>query len=237
MMPVMPTPLLAVATAASATLAIVSAPWALGQPWMNLLFKPLTTLLVMAHAWPRGRATPQARRWVLAGLGMSLAGDVALLWSDRGFLAGLVCFLWAHLAYLRGFTRGGVRFGARRLPLVGYAVLAALVLWWLWPGVPGALRLPVLAYVAALAAMAAQAAVWALRASGTPRQGAGRMLALGGALFLASDALLATNRFAAPLPLASLWILTSYWLAQWCIASWLEPPPGASARQGAGVRA
>jgi hypothetical protein len=48
-------------------------------------------------------------------------------------------------------------------------------------------------------------------------------LALGGALFLCSDALLATNRFATPLPLSGLWILLSYWLAQWCIASWLEP--------------
>jgi len=46
-------------------------------------------------------------------------------------------------------------------------------------------------------------------------------LALGGALFVASDALLATNRFAAALPAASVWMLATYWLAQWCIASWL----------------
>jgi hypothetical protein len=47
------------------------------------------------------------------------------------------------------------------------------------------------------------------------------VLALGGALFVASDALLATNKFAAALPAASLWMLGTYWLAQWCIASWL----------------
>ena len=44
-----------------------------------------------------------------------------------------------------------------------------------------------------------------------------------GALFLLSDALLATNKFAVPLPMASLWVLASYWTAQWCIASWLKP--------------
>ena len=33
----------------------------------------------------------------------------------------------------------------------------------------------------------------------------------------------ATNKFAGPLPLASLWILSTYWAAQWCIASWLKP--------------
>ena len=45
----------------------------------------------------------------------------------------------------------------------------------------------------------------------------------GGALFVTSDALLAVNRFMAPLPAAALWILASYWAAQWCIASWLRP--------------
>jgi uncharacterized membrane protein YhhN len=80
---------------------------------------------------------------------------------------------------------------------------------------------PVVLYVLALASMAAQAAVlW--RAA--PADAAARRLALGGALFLASDALLATNRFAGPLPLASLWVLATYWSAQVCIASWLAPP-------------
>ena len=47
--------------------------------------------------------------------------------------------------------------------------------------------------------------------------------ALGGALFVLSDALLAINRFREPLPLSGLWILASYWAAQWCIASSLPP--------------
>ncbi|MFT3666333.1 lysoplasmalogenase [Piscinibacter sp.] len=208
---------------ASAALAIASAPWALAQPWMNFVFKPLATVLVIAHAWPRGRDTPQLRRWVLAGLVLSLAGDVALLWPQRGFLPGLVSFLLAHLAYLWAFTRRA-RLAARRLPFAVYALVAGAVLWLLWPGVPGALRIPVLAYVACLAAMAAQAAVlWPLAPPG-PRRRRAAGLALGGALFVLSDALLATNRFTLPLPAASLWILASYWAAQWLIASWLAPP-------------
>jgi len=223
-MPALPVLFLALAAAVSGTLAILSAPWALGQPWMNWLFKPLTTLLIIAHAWPRGHVRPPARRWVLAGLWLSLCGDVALMWPERGFLPGLVSFLLAHLAYLRAFTRDGVGFAARPAPFVLYAALAGLILWQLWPGVPPGLRLPVLAYVACLASMAAQAAVVGLQSRGTPRQRSGLWLAIGGALFLCSDALLATDRFAAPLPLAGLWILLSYWLAQWCIASWLEAP-------------
>ena len=36
---------------------------------------------------------------------------------------------------------------------------------------------------------------------------------------MASDSLLAINKFASPLPLSALWILSTYWLAQLCIAA------------------
>lgn len=209
-----------------AALSIASAPWALGQPWLNFVFKPLATLCVIAYAFGRGLGEPVVRRWVLAGLVLSLAGDVALMWPKEGFLPGLVSFLLAHLCYLVAFTRRAP-LAARPAVFVLYAAVAATILSLLWPGVPGALRVPVVLYVGALAAMAAQAAV--LWRQGVPR---GAVLALGGALFMASDALLATNRFAGPLPMASLWILATYWSAQWCIASWLAP--GASAATTAG---
>lgn len=210
---------LAAATAVCALLAIASAPWALAQPWMNFVFKPLATLSVIAYAAGRGHDQPALRRWVLIGLWASLAGDVALLWPQQGFLPGLVSFLLAHLAYLWAFTR--LRpLAADKLPFVIYAVVAGGILALLWPGVPGPLRVPVVAYVVCLASMAAQAAV--LWRAGLPR---GAVLALGGALFVASDALLATNKFAGPLPLASLWILATYWSAQWCIASFLSRFP------------
>jgi|CXWL01.1.fsa_nt_gi uncharacterized membrane protein YhhN len=213
----LPTLGLAAALLACATLAILSAPWALALPGLNFIFKPLATLCVTAYAWPRGRATPDVRRWVRVGLCCSLAGDVALLWPQQGFLPGLVSFLLAHLAYLVAFTRVQ-RLAAWPLAFGVYAAVAGTILWRLWPGIPAALQLPVVAYVVCLASMAAQAAVlW--------RRGAARgaVLALGGALFVASDALLASNKFAAPLPLASLWILGTYWAAQWCIAAWLQP--------------
>ncbi|MBP6251164.1 MAG: lysoplasmalogenase [Rubrivivax sp.] len=216
---------LAAGTALAAALAITSAPWALGAPWLNFVFKPLATLGVIAYAWPRGAATPLLRRWLLAGLALSLVGDVALLWPRQGFLPGLVSFLLAHLAYLVGFTRQR-RLAASPWTFAVYAVLAGVVLWQLWPGVPGALRAPAAVYAIALTTMAAQAAVlWRV---GLPRAG---VLALGGALFVASDALLATNKFAGGLPLASLWILVTYWSAQWCIASYLAPSSSASGRR------
>ncbi len=201
----------------SATLAVAAAPWALGLPPLAWVFKPLATLTVILYAWQRGVGQVVQRRWVLAGLACSLVGDVALLWPQRGFVPGLLSFLLAHLAYLVAFTRG-TRLAAWPPAFVACALVASGVLWRLWPGVPAALQVPVLAYALCLVGMAAQAVV--LWQRGVPR---GATLAAGGALFLLSDGLLASNKFAGALPLASLWILASYWAAQWCIASWLQP--------------
>jgi len=208
----------------SAILAIAGSAWAPDQPLLVSGFKPLTTVLIIARAWPRGVGQPRVRRWVLAGLLLSLVGDIALLWPQQGFLAGLVAFLLAHALYIVAFTREH-RFAARPVAFAAYALVAGSVLALLWAHVPGALRPPVAIYVLALATMAAQAAVVWLTSGGSEDRARARTLAIGGALFLLSDALLATNKFAMPLPVANLWILASYWAAQWCIASWLKPAP------------
>lgn len=193
-----------------------------GQWWPFALLKTLTTVLVIVFAARRGHPGSAFTRALRAGLLLSLVGDVALLWPQQGFLPGLVAFLLAHLAYLVAFSRE-LRFGAQPRAFVAYALLAAGVLALLWPGVPGGLRWPVAAYVVCLAAMAAQtASVWLSarqRGVASPDLALARRAALGGLLFLSSDALLAFNRFHTPLPAAGLLILGSYWAAQWLIAS------------------
>jgi len=206
---------------ASALLAIAAAPWALGQNVLAFVFKPLTTVLILVRTWPRGADAPAARRALRLGLLVSLLGDIALLWPQQGFLPGLVAFLLAHIAYIVAFTRQH-RFLAQPAALTGYALAAGAILALLWPSIPPGLRVPVACYVLALTAMSAQTAVVgiATQAEDRPR---GRLLMLGGVLFMTSEALLATNKFALPLPVANLWILGTYWAAQWCIASWLKP--------------
>ncbi len=192
----------------------------LALPGLIFVFKPATTLLIIAWAWPRGVDAPAMRRWVRAGLVLSLAGDVFLMWPE-GFLPGLVSFLLAHLAYIVAFTRS-VRFAARPIAFAVYALIGAALLLQLWPGVPPALRAPVLAYVVCLAAMAAQAGVLWLAARGGAAGALARNAALGGLLFMSSDTLLAFNKFSAPVPLSALWILATYWLAQGLIAGSLR---------------
>lgn len=187
-----------------------------GQWVLLALAKPLTTMLLIALAWQRA-GEGRRRGAILAGLVLSLFGDIALLWPQQGFLPGLVSFLLAHLAYLVAFTTR-TRFAARALPFAIYALLAALALSVLWPGVPATLRVPVIAYVACLASMAAQAACAAMAEGGLARRAA-----IGGAFFMLSDTLLAFNKFAAPFTLAPLAVLSTYWIAQAFIATSLPP--------------
>ena len=172
---------------------------------LAFVFKPLTTLLIIGFAWPRGADATAQRRRVRIGLVLSLAGDVFLLWPKEGFLPGLLAFLLAHLAYIAAFCVP-VRLAAKPSVFLVYALVAAAILSALWPGVPAPLRAPVVACVVCLATMAAQACVWwrcstAGHATDAPLA---RAAALGGALFMLSDSLLATTMFAVPLPLSSL---------------------------------
>ncbi len=200
-----------------AALAIASAPWALAQPWMNAVFKPLATLCVIAWAVLARTDDALVKCWIVVGLVCSLAGDIALLWPVQGFLVGLVSFLLGHLSYLVALTRR-VRLAARPLAFVVWAIVAAGVLSFLWHGVPEALRVPVVVYVCALSAMAAQAtSVW-LVARGSASERCWAVVAIGGALFVLSDAILATDKFVGGIPMPTLFNLSIYWFGQWMIA-------------------
>lgn len=203
---------LAAAVAASALLAIAGA-YLPAMPWLHWIFKPLTTLLIAWTVWRAASAVPRYRAWLLVGLGLSTLCDVFLMLPVDAFVPGLASFLLAHLAYLLALRQRD-RWFAAVSPFALYALVAGLVLSRLWPGLPDALRVPVIVYVVVLAAMAAQAmAVWWRH-----RDAASASAAWGGACFVLSDALLAWDRFVAPFAAASLAVLASYWLAQWGLA-------------------
>ena len=74
--------------------------------------------------------------------------------------------------------------------------------------------LPVAVYVTAIAAMAGLASALALESPTLLHT----LACAGALLFVVSDSFLAWNRFRAPLPHAPLWVLGTYFGAQWLIA-------------------
>jgi uncharacterized membrane protein YhhN len=187
--------------------------------WLHWIAKPLTTLLIAALAWRAG-GDAGYRRAILAGMVLSCMGDIALMLPFDAFVPGLVAFLLAHLCYIVAF-RAGFRAG-RGLGLAAalLAVFAGGNLVGLWPLLPGELRIPVVAYVAVLALMAtlALARAWTPGARLDPAQPGPRFAAVGAMLFVISDCTLAWDRFGGGLPAASFIVLTTNYLAQYCIA-------------------
>lgn len=188
------------------------------------VFKPLPMLLALAWV---ARDLSQRRLSVPAGvclllaLAGSLAGDVFLMLPGNYFIAGLLSFLLAHLAYIALFRRGASWFPSR-LGLALPLLLGAVVYAGLWMnGLPQPLRGPVAIYVLVIALMAAQA----LGRATTRRTTGPVFVAVGACFFMASDSLLALNKFVTPLPLAPLWVLSTYFIAQWLIVrGWLHEP-------------
>jgi uncharacterized membrane protein YhhN len=184
-----------------------------GQRLLTVVFKPLTTLLLLpVVGWPR---SPFA--WmVAAGLVASLAGDAVLLAeSELAFLLGLGLFLVAHLTYIAAFATHGAWSAGGGWPWVGFAIVVVatpLLLRKLWPAV-GPMRIPVAVYAAAISGMV----VTAFATLGGPLSGA-PLLAAGAVLFYLSDASLAVNRFLRPLPHPWFLSVGVYWLGQLGIA-------------------
>ncbi|MEO3389295.1 lysoplasmalogenase [Mesorhizobium sp. CAU 1741] len=128
---------------------------------------------------------------LVAALVLSAIGDAFLAQEDdRAFLAGLASFLAAHIVYVTLFllAGGGVEILMAQpwrvgLPLIAVAAAIPLTVR-LLPAVGSSLRLPVTAYVTAILAMMLAAATVSAP-----------LVMVGAALFLASDAILAAERF------------------------------------------
>jgi alkylglycerol monooxygenase len=159
---------------------------------------------------------------LIAALLGSLAGDVLLLLPGQ-FVGGLVCFLLAHLAYVRALTRRAPwmpwRGALGAVTLVGAGMYA--VLW--QGGLPAALQLPVAAYVVVISLMGAQS-LGRARVLNDP---AAWQVAGGALCFMVSDSVLAYNRFVSPLPAAQLLVLGTYYAAQILLVSGLLQRPAA----------
>ncbi|MDQ3804027.1 MAG: lysoplasmalogenase [Acidobacteriota bacterium] len=177
------------------------------------LFKPLTVCLIILVALQTKFGTPGAyRSLVVAGLLCSLAGDVFLMLPRDRFVQGLVSFLVAHAFYFAAFAADGAR-GPSALAAAALAVYGALMVGLLWPRL-GRLRGPVVVYVAVILLMAWQA-VNRWLTDGPPGSG---LAAAGALLFVASDSLLAWNRFRGNFRAAQALVLGTYFAAQWLIA-------------------
>jgi uncharacterized membrane protein YhhN len=168
-----------------------------------LLMPVLAAVLWLQSAAPRGRLV----LLTLVALGLSWLGDSApkLTDGDAAFLAMVGFFLLAQVAYIVAFWpyRTNSVLYQRRPLLLGYVAAVAGLVAACVGGAAGML-VPVLVYGALLGTMAVLAT------------GVNLLTAVGGALFLVSDGLIALDAFAAgfDLPAQGFWVMATYVAAQ-----------------------
>ena len=186
--------------------------FAFGLDWRPMLLIKLVPVL-LALDWLRGAARPgRYRLWIAIGLTLSLLGDALLALPDDRFIAGLVAFLLAHLAYVAGYLTRARALAGSWLLLAAGAVAGFLAVLE-HHGELGALRIPVFVYAAVIGAM-----LWRAGSLLTMDR-AGHWAMVGAALFVASDMVLAWNRFIAPDPMLRYVNILLYWGGQWGIAA------------------
>jgi len=159
-----------------------------------------------------GALRHQFGRIVFAGLVLSMVGDMTLIGATREhFLAGLVAFLFAHIAYTTAF----ISFGQARRWVIAAAlpvtVSAVAVLLWLLPLAAAGLELPVRMYTAVISLMV-------ITAFGARGAGASTLIVAGAIMFFVSDLSVAWLRVAGTDFPAYVWGLPLYYGGQLCFA-------------------
>jgi alkylglycerol monooxygenase len=209
--------------------ALATATSVLGLLDLHRLFKPLAMLLAIVFVASRvrqKRATGRFDLLLMAGLAFSLVGDVFLMFPGR-FIAGLVSFLLAHLCYIALF-RQGLPWLPRRGALLATLGLGVAMYALLFGSLGPVLKVAVAAYVVVIAVMAAQA----IGRAAVLGDASSRAVAIGAGFFMLSDSLLALNLFYRPIPLAPLWVLSTYYVAQILIARYSTPAAMARVEPG-----
>lgn len=179
----------------------------------------------------------ETKKWLLIALLFSWFGDCILLFADKGelyFIFGLVSFLIAHILFILLFFKQ-IRADDRRtasseakiksekketknplfwIGFIGIIIYLVSMLSFLLPTL-GDLKVPVGVYATTISIML----VIALKGAFNCENKSKYLVLIGAVFFVISDSILAIDKFHSPIPLASFWIMTSYVIAQYCIAN------------------
>ena len=194
------------------------------------LTKPTTMILLIIWVWfyadvPRliSGINTSSVIWFILGLLFCLGGDVFLMLSERFFMPGLISFLLGHICYIIGFGMPIPPPGSGMAAMLIAGILVFLAGWVYVRLASGMrvsgkerLRIPVLFYTVVIVLMLFSALMTLFRDEWYVLPSV--LVSVGALLFLVSDIMNAWVRFVARIPNHRLWIMSTYHLAQVCIA-------------------
>lgn len=144
------------------------------------------------------------------GFLFSSFGDLALaLDFPHSFVVGLGLFLIAHLFYIFSFYLfPRVNWNERKNIIFGILIIAVSLSLFIIPNA-GEFAVPVLFYILVITTMACMASLQKIHYF---------TFIFGAVIFMASDAMIAINKFVTPIMYSGIWIMTTYYIAQGLLA-------------------
>ena len=181
------------------------------ESYRSVFFKllPITSLVFMVLSCASQSPEHASRKnRILLGLLFSMAGDACLVWRVKMFIPGLLFFAVAQILYAFAFEFSP--FGGM-VPFSVCVAACSSIYAYLYAGVEEpVMKVLVLVYAALIFCMGWRALVRVLR-----EPSPGNICGLVGALlFVASDFLIAVDKFMFPVEFASFRIMMTYYAAQ-----------------------
>lgn len=178
----------------------------------HYIFKPLTMLLLIGCLLWQGIGELTFSYAIFIGLLFSLMGDIFLMLPKERFIAGLLSFLVAHIAYIFAFFQ--VFEPQVTFWWLGVLLAFAVVFYGLLSNNLGGLKVPVIVYISVIITMIWIAGELYLQSPSDLNM----IIAVGAIVFACSDSALAWNKFKKPFKGAQWVILSTYFFAQWMFA-------------------
>ena len=157
---------------------------------------------------------------VLTALLFSWIGDVILLFADIAeiyFILGLVAFLISHVIYSVVFNKQTKTRNKKTKAafLIGSLIIGCYLIGMLSLLLPtlGELKIPVIVYATVISLML----LFAFNGFLTWKKPGNQFVFIGAVIFVASDSILAVNKFHMPIEKSSFFIMLTYLVAQYLI--------------------
>jgi uncharacterized membrane protein YhhN len=193
---------------------------AVARKWLNIVYISKPTVILALISWLILNGGFQD--WTIffiIGLVLSLAGDIFLMLPNEQFIAGLISFLLAHIAYILGFSSVKYVFSIPGLILLILVGLVAFeVFRRLLSGIKTRgqrnLQIPVLIYTFVIGLMLVSALLTLVSPNNEWQPFPSLLVSFGAILFFISDTLLAWHKFVTPIKFRDLLVIITYHLAQ-----------------------
>ena len=161
-----------------------------------------------------------SKKILLTALTLSWIGDIILLFADKGelyFIGGLIAFLFSHIFYIVLFNKQ-LKIYLKKSKIIYWIGITIIIIYLigmmvlLMPNL-GNLLLPVFVYAMTISIML----LFALKGFMNWHKPANSYILIGAIIFVASDSILAFDKFYAPIQYSSFFIMITYLTAQYLI--------------------